>query len=49
MNTVSVAGEEYCVLQADLLKRDLYNQSNRRDEPQFVFHAAPFLEERSFV
>jgi hypothetical protein len=31
---------------ANLLKRDLDKLSNCEDEPQVVFHAAPFLEER---
>jgi hypothetical protein len=47
MNTMGVACEEYCVLQANLLKPDLCEQSNCRDEPQIIFLVAPFLEERS--
>jgi hypothetical protein len=46
---VGVACGECCVLQANLLKPDFCEQSNCRDEPQIIFHAAPFLGERSPV
>jgi hypothetical protein len=49
MNTVGVAYGEYSVLQANLLKIDLCEQTNCRDESQIVFHAARFLDERSRV
>jgi hypothetical protein len=37
------------VLRANLLKPNLCELSNCRDELQVVSDAAPFLEERSFV
>jgi hypothetical protein len=46
---MGVAYGDYCVLQANRLKPDLCEQSNCRDEPQVVFHAVPFIEERSLV
>jgi hypothetical protein len=47
MNKVAVPCGQYRVLQANLLKRDLCELSNYRDESQVVFRAAPFLGERS--
>jgi hypothetical protein len=49
VNTVGVVCGEYYVLHANVLKPDLYELSKCRDGPQVVFHAAPFLEERSLV
>jgi hypothetical protein len=46
---VGVTCGEYFVLQANLLKPDLREQGNCRDEPQVVLDAAPFLEERSLI
>jgi hypothetical protein len=44
---VVVACGKYRVLQANLLKRDLCELSNYRNESQVIFQAAPFLEEKS--
>jgi hypothetical protein len=46
---VGVACTEFRVLQADLLKHDLYELSNCQDEPQVIFDTAPFFEEKSLV
>jgi hypothetical protein len=40
---------ECCVLQANLLKPDLCELSNYRDEPHAIFDAEPFFEERPLV
>jgi hypothetical protein len=37
------------VIRPNLLKSDLYQLNNRRDESQVVSDVAPFLEERSLV
>jgi hypothetical protein len=44
-----VAYDKCRVFQVNLLNADLYELSNCRDEPQVVFDAAPFLEERSII
>jgi hypothetical protein len=37
------------IFQANLLKPDLCELSNYRDEPEVIFNAAPFFKERSLV
>jgi hypothetical protein len=37
------------IVRANLLKPDLYELNNCQDEPQVIFDAAPFLEEKSLV
>jgi hypothetical protein len=46
---MGVTCDECRVFQANLLKPDFCELSNRRDELQVVFDAAPFFEERSLV
>jgi hypothetical protein len=48
-NRVDVACDACHVLRANLLKPDLCEPSNCRDESQIVSDAVPFLEKRSLV
>jgi hypothetical protein len=49
MNRVGVAYGTYHVLRANLLKLDLCELSNCRDEPQVISDTAPFFEEKLLV
>jgi hypothetical protein len=46
---VAVACGTCHILRASLLKPDLCEFSNYRDESHVIFDAAPFIEERSLV